>query len=309
MQLLHHPTELKTQGRAVSVAIGVFDGVHVGHRHVLREATVEARRRQGLAVGVTFDRHPQTVIAPASAPLALHPLPHKLHLLEQAGLDATWVIPFDRTFSQQPAEAFIQLMADGFQPLRSIAVGESFVFGRHRGGNVDLLRSWGKRLDFEVRGLPAVQVDGEVASSTRIRELIAAGQLDQASRLLGRPYTVSGRVIAGKQLGRQLGFPTANLDTEGLVLPPDGVHAAWVRMDQLRVAAVLNIGRRPTVDAATARRHFEVHLLDFQGDLYGRELEVEFVSRLRGETRFPSREALQAQIARDAAAARQILCP
>jgi riboflavin kinase/FMN adenylyltransferase len=309
MKVLRTAEELNPQGRLVCGAIGVFDGVHLGHRRVLVTAVEEAAACSGLSVAVTFAGHPQSILNPDHAPQLILPLSLKLRLLEELGFDAVWLIAFDLRFSRQPAASFVSSMVEAFRPLRSISVGDSFVFGSNRSGNVELLRRHAEASGFAVHAHTAVQVGGEVVSSTRIRECIAAGDLAEASVLLGRPYALAGTVVRGQQLGRRLGFPTANVEVTGLVLPPLGVYAARVRLGGRQIAGVLNLGFRPTVSGGETQRHCEVHLLDFAEDLYGQELEVELVKRLRGEVRFPSLEALKGQIELDVASARRQLLP
>lgn len=305
MRVFHTAAELQPAGRKVCVAIGVFDGVHLGHQQVIRQTLTDAEQHEALAVVITFDRHPHTVVAPARVPPSIYSLPQKLQAIEGLGADATWLIRFDETFSRQTGEEFVRTLARDFGHLQSVCVGSEFTFGHRKSGNVALLRQLGTELRFVVHGLAAVALDGQVVSSTRIREAIRSGQIDAASQMLGRGYSLAGRVIKGDQVGRRLGFPTANVDAAGLVLPPQGVYAVHARVGKRLFRAVLNIGVRPTVSSAPALR-VEAHLLDFDGDLYGQELEITFAGKLRDEQKFASIDALQAQIARDVAQARQL---
>jgi riboflavin kinase/FMN adenylyltransferase len=289
------------------VAVGVFDGLHLGHQAVLGRTLADARAHKGLAVAVTFDRHPNAVVAPDRTPPLIQSLSQKLRGLEREGMDLTWLIPFDTAFSRIPAEAFIRDMVRDFGGIRSLCVGRTFTFGYKRGGDLALLERMGREFGFVVRGLAAVPLDGQPISSTRIREAIRAGDLGLTSALLGRPYSVAGRVLRGDQLGRRLGFPTANLDVKGLALPPTGVYAATVQHDGESWHGVLNIGYRPTLGHANPRLHFEVHILDVSAELYDLELEVTFRQRLRDERRFPSLDELREQIGTDIRAARQVL--
>jgi riboflavin kinase/FMN adenylyltransferase len=256
---------------------------------------------------VTFDRHPNSVVAPERTPPPIYSQSQKLGVLESLRVDVTWLIPFDRAFSRIAADVFVRQLARDFAPLHSLAVGAGFTFGHRRGGNLELLNRLGRELEFRVHGLEAINFGGEAVSSTRIREAIRGGDFAAASAMLGRPYSVAGPVTRGDQLGRRIGFATANLAVTDLVLPPDGVYAAEVVLDGRTHPAVLNIGCRPTLRQALATRQFEVHLLEFAGDLYGRELEVVFRLRLRGEQRFESLAELEAQIRRDIEAARVVL--
>lgn len=289
----------------VSLAIGVFDGVHLGHRAVIERTLAEARSRNALAIAVTFDRHPNATLAPDRNPPLLCPLWRKLELLGDLGLDAALVCTFDLEFSRQPAELFLQRLRAGFGSIASISVGSSFCFGHGRGGNLGLIRADGERQGYTVHGLAPVELAGETVSSTRLRELVAEGELARASALLGRPHALCGEVVAGDRIGRQLGFPTANLAVAGLVLPPCGVYAGYVVWEGRRHPAAVNVGRRPTVDGSPSGIRVEAHLPGFAEDLYGRRLGFELHRHLRAEQRFPSREALVAQIGRDVEAVRR----
>jgi riboflavin kinase / FMN adenylyltransferase len=306
MNLIHAAGELQAGERKVCAAIGVFDGVHLGHQQVIRQTMADAEQQEGLAVVITFDQHPNTVVAAARVPPLIYSLPQKLRTIAALGVDTVWLIHFDEAFSRQTGEAFVRALVRDFGHLDSIRVGREFTFGHKRSGNVALLQTLGRELKFVVHGLAAVSLDGQPVSSTRIREAIRAGQLDAASQMLGRAYALAGLVVRGDQMGRQLGFPTANLDVQGLVLPPQGVYAAHLRASGESFRGVLNIGYRPTVQSAAPQLRVEAHLLDFKGDLYGQELEVTFVKKLREEQTFPSLESLRQQIARDVVQARAL---
>jgi len=299
MQTLHSANEFRSGGRKVSVAIGMFDGVHLGHQQLIRQALSDAEQHEGIAVVVTFDRHPNTIVAPDRVPPLIYSQPQKLRAIASLGVDSTIVIPFTREFSVQPADEFIRALTSKLAPVYSICVGSSFVFGHRRSGNVALLQQLGRELNFIVRGIAAVSLDNESVSSTRIRDTVRAGELDRASQMLGRAYALSSVVVRGDELGKKLGFPTANLDVSGLVVPPGGVYAAHAYVNGTRHRAAVNIGVRPTVRSATPELRVEAHLLDFDGDLYGKELELTFVEKLRDERKFASMEELRAQIARD----------
>ncbi|MBI5775369.1 MAG: bifunctional riboflavin kinase/FAD synthetase [Verrucomicrobia bacterium] len=307
MNVIHAASELQPGRRKVCAAIGVFDGVHLGHQQVIRQTLADARQHEGLAVAITFDCHPNTIVAPARTPPMIYSLRQKLRVFKSLGVHTTLVIHFDRAFSQVPGEEFIRNLARDFGGLVSVCVGGEFTFGFQRSGNVALLQTLGKELKFTVHGLAAVALDGQTVSSTRIRDAIQSGNLDAASQMLGRAYTLAGTVVRGDQLGRRLGIPTANVDVAGLVVPPRGVYAihAGVRGGR-RHRAVLNIGVRPTLANPAPRLQVEAHLLDFDGELYGEELEITFVEKLREEQKFPSVEALTAQIRADIAAARLV---
>lgn len=306
MNIIHAAGELEAGAQKVCAAIGVFDGVHLGHQQVIRQALADAEQQEALAVVITFDCHPSTVVAPGRVPPLIYPLHKRLRAIETLGVDTTLLIHFDEAFSRQAGDVFVRELAAGLGHIHSICVGSNFTFGHKRGGDVALLRKLGEEHRFIVHGLAAVSLDGRPVSSTRIRESILSGQLDEAGQMLGRAYTLSGPVRRGDQLGRQIGFPTANLDATGLALPPSGVYAVHAHVLGKSHRAVLNIGCRPTVKSSWPELRVEAHLLDFDGDLYDQELEMTIVTKMREEQKFPSLAALQEQIGRDITAARSV---
>lgn len=307
MQLVRQPQDLRNSKRRVCLAIGVFDGVHLGHQEVIRRTCEDAARCEAHSLVVTFDRHPSAIVAPDRMPPMIQTSAQRLRALQSTGVEAVWLIPFDRQFSQKTGEVFVRELVREFPVLTSVSVGSDFVFGHRRSGNLALLRQMGSEMGFEANGLAPVVLDGEVVSSTRIRQAIAAGRMEQAGGMIGRPWALGGIVERGAQLGRKLGFPTANLDTSGMVLPPPGVYAVEATVDGKARLGVMNLGLRPTVDQEAAVLRAEVHLLDFDGDLYGRELEVRVVEKLRDEQKFAGVELLKEQIARDIGQARALL--
>jgi riboflavin kinase/FMN adenylyltransferase len=304
MIIIRTTSELPPGKGKLSLAIGFFDGVHLGHQQIIRQTLADARQHDATALVITFDRHPNTVVAPERAPLLIYSLSQKLRMIETLGVDVLWLIGFDTGFSRQTGEQFVRRLHQDLGPIRSICVGANFLFGYRRSGNVDLLRKLGAELKFVVHGVAAVALDGKAVSSTRIRQAILAGQLDAANQMLGRPYALSGKVIPGDGLGRKLGFATANIDAAGLVLPPKGVYAVRADVCGKIFRAVLNMGYRPTLKKATPQVRVEAHLLDFQGELYGKELGIEFVEKLRDERKFASLDELRHQIDLDVVEAR-----
>lgn len=295
MRLLRTFAELPVQSH---LAIGVFDGVHLGHQRVLNAA----RAAGAPAIALTFDPHPMRILRPDQAPPLLTSTEHKLALFRQLGFDACLLINFDKAFSETPAEKFIEQIAT----CRQVCVGTRFHFGHGRTGTVALMEQLAPRYGFAVKEIKSVlTADGEMISSTAVRQHVLAGNLDRATAMLGRHFSILGTVEHGDHRGHQLGFPTANLNPRNAALPPDGVYAVRVRLANTSLNGVVNIGVRPTF-GGTARR-LEVHILDFNRDLYGQELEVEFVKPLRGERQFATVAELQAQIAADVQAGRQIL--
>lgn len=307
MRLIHLANELDQGNRKVCLAIGVFDGVHLGHQQIIRQTIADARLHDALAVVITFDRHPNSVVAPDRVPPLIYSASQKINAINALGADAMWEIQFDRKFSEKSGESFVHELMRDFGKIHSICVGAEFVFGHRRSGNVDLLKKLGRELNFHVHGLAAVSLDGQVVSSTRIREAIRAGNFDDASQMLGRPYAICGKVISGDGLGRQFGFPTANLDVTHLILPPNGVYAAATKLSGQFYRAALNIGFRPTLGSSEPQLRVEAHLLDFDANLYGAELEIEPGVKLRDERKFSSKDQLRRQIGLDVAEVRSII--
>lgn len=306
MDIIAQASELRPAGRPVCVAIGFFDGVHLGHQHIIRQTITDATQHDGISLVITFDRHPNTVVAPDRAPSLIYPLSKKLLTIERIGVDSTLLLHFDAPFSKVTGEDFIRQLVKDLRSMKSLSVGVNFVFGHQRGGNVDLLKVLGQELGFGVNAMASLSLDGKPVSSTRVRATLDRGELQSVSQMLGRPYSLCGTVIQGDRLGRQIGFPTANLNVEGLALPPGGVYAALAHVHGAKYHAVLNLGHRPTINQTLPPMRVEAHLLRFSGDLYNQPLELEFVGKLRDEQKFPSLAALQEQIAHDITAAEHL---
>ena len=300
MEVLRDLASLGSLRGPVYLAIGIFDGVHRGHQALIEEAKADAKKTGGTAVVMTFEPHPMMFFQRSEPPLRLSSPRHKELLLERQGVTHLAVLPFEASRAGQTAEEFVEDLRGACRPLGGIVVGADWKFGKGRGGDVALLKRLG---GFEVDGIPAVAIGGEVISSTAIRLAVARGDLAFAEKALGRPYAVMGKVLPGRKLGGTIGFPTANIETDGFQLPPDGVYAARVRIGERSFAGIANLGVRPTV-SHDAKRVLEVHLFDFDGNLYGVEVEVEFVRFVREERRFGSVDELRDQIARDIAAVR-----
>ncbi|HEY8218380.1 MAG TPA: bifunctional riboflavin kinase/FAD synthetase [Acidimicrobiia bacterium] len=299
------------------VTIGAYDGVHLGHQAVLRLVRELADARGLAATCLTFDRHPAEVVRPESAPKLLTTLEQKLELIAATGyVDTTCVLTFDEKRSHEPAEEFVrEVLVEGLRA-RLVVVGVDFHFGYRRHGNVALLEQMGRELGFEVLGLGLVPVEGDPGgvpySSTAIRELLAAGDVAGAARLLGRPprpHEVRGTVEHGDGRGRELGFPTANIGVPNRIcLPADGIYAGtYVDAEGVERPCAISLGRRPTFYEGADRSLLEAHLLDFDGDLYDEPAKVRFVDRIRAEERFDSVDALVAQMRRDVEDARAVL--
>lgn len=295
-----------------AVTIGKFDGVHIGHHRMIDQLLETARESSLVPTVLTFDRNPLSVIAPAACPPSLISNDQKLELLDGLGVAVTVMLTFDRAFSEQTAEEFIERALVRALRAKVVSAGPDFRFGHGGKGNIALLEEVGRRDGFEVRHFPLVERDGRRVSSSWVRELLAEGNVREAGALLGRPPSVRGTVVFGDQRGRTLGFPTANLDPdpEGFI-PADGVYAAWARVDGERHPAAVSIGNNPTFDGVPAHQ-VEAHLFASDArpldlDLYGTTIEVDFVDRIRGMEKFDGVDALVARIGADVEDARRIL--
>jgi len=300
-----------TDERAV-ITIGAYDGVHLGHRAVIDQVKRRAAELGAKSVVVTFDRHPASVVRPESAPRLLTGPELKMELLESTGIDAVVVVPFTPDQAAESPESFVDRVLVNCLKTCAIVVGEDFHFGRHRDGNVDLLRKIGAEADFDVEPIRLVQrLDGidEPVSSTAIRRALAGGDITRANSMLGRPYEVRGEVFTGDQRGRLLGFPTANVGVPaGMCLPADGVYAGFYERPNGDVhGCAINLGRRPTFYEHADASLLEAHLLDVDVDLYGEAARVRFAHFLRSERKFDGVDALVTQLGHDVAHARDLL--
>lgn len=287
------------------VTIGVFDGVHRGHQHLIEQLVREAHQSDRLAVVLTFFPHPDVVLRGLTGRYYLSQPDERAALMLALGVDFVVTHPFNIGIRQMRAAAFVDQLLLHLK-MSELWVGEDFAMGFHREGNVAFLREEGVRKDFSVNAIPLVQTENSAITSTRIREALLLGSVEDARALLGRPYSVSGEVIHGDARGRTIGFPTANIDIwDSQVLPSNGVYAGYAIIDNQRFMAVTNIGVRPTFEGQTVR--VEAHILDFADDIYGKMLTFEFEKKLRGEKKFSGLEALMAQIQEDVAATRVVL--
>ena len=298
MKVLHSLEDARALA-GVALALGNFDGVHLGHRALFKEAA-----RHGRPGALTFDPHPGKVLQPDLAPRLITPLPRKLQLLEAAGLDVVVVLPFSLGFARTPARDFEAMLFDRAR-LKAVVVGRDYTYGAQRTGTVAILREAAAARGVAVAVVEPLTVGGVVASSSRIREYILEGRVGAAQALLGRAFDLDGVVVKGDGRGRSIGWPTANVDTHGELLPASGVYAVRVRASDGWHGGAANIGTKPTFGGSAVT--VEVHLLDWSGDLYGQEVRVEFLERLRAERRFASVSELTAQIQRDVEAARVVL--
>jgi riboflavin kinase / FMN adenylyltransferase len=280
------------------VSVGSFDGVHLGHQYLLAELVEWARRENAPAVVVTFRKHPREVMLNIEIP-SLNTPEHKLRLLAKAGIDAVIMLDFDERLQQLTAGEFMRDCIRDAVGARAMLVGFNNRIGKDGEGTFDMLREIGREVGIEVREGERVEVSGEAMSSSAIRRHVANGDFLWARKMLGRPYSIVGTVIAGDRRGRTIGFPTANIPLKGLAFPPLGVYGVRVKVAGDWHLGAANIGTRPTVDPDRREPLLEVHVLDFSGDLYGREIDVEFLFHVREERRFEGLEALKAQLARD----------
>jgi riboflavin kinase/FMN adenylyltransferase len=302
MRIVRGLESVPPEPRPSAVALGVFDGVHLGHRAILGTALTRARAGGLEAVVCTFDPHPMEVLQPDRAPRPITTLDERLTLIAATGVDAVVVLAFTRELASVEPEAFVKDVLLGRLRAREIVVGYDHRFGRGARGDARLLQALGDRFGFTAHVVPPMTVQGEAVSSTGIRAALQRGDVDTAARALGRPYSIAGPVTAGAGRGRTLGFPTANIEAERPVLLARGVYRARLHVDDRQHAAVVNIGVRPTFGETVLA--VEAHLLDFSGDLYGRRVRLDVLERLRDEMRFASVEDLKAQVARDIAATR-----
>jgi riboflavin kinase/FMN adenylyltransferase len=305
MELIRGLSGNRRRGAGCVLTIGTYDGIHLGHQALLARLKEHAKQRGAPAVLLTFEPMPREFLAPNDPPARLTSLRERWRILSGARLDYLWLLRFGEALRNLPGEAFAQFLARELRP-RLVVVGHDFRFGRHGEATALVLAAAGTRLGFDVDVLDPVMLDGERISSSGVRAALACGDFERARRWLGRPWSMRGRVRPGKRLGRDLGFPTANLPLERRRAPVAGIFAVRVHgVGSAALPGVASLGTRPTVVGVETL--LEAHVFDFCEDLYGREIEVEFVAKLRDEARFATLEALTAQMRRDAADARRIL--
>ena len=291
----------QTAPSPTALTIGNFDGVHLGHRALLARLRTVSARENLLPAALTFEPHPREFFARETAPARLSTLREKLELIAEEGVALTYVCRFNSRFAALSAEEFIEHILVGSLRVKHLIVGDDFRFGAGRRGNFSLLREAGERYGFQVEAIDGVTVEGERASSSAVRNALAEGRLDGATHLLGRPYSIDGRVVHGDKMGRQLGFATANIRIKHDKPPLLGVFVAEVLgLSDKPLQGVANLGFRPSA-AQVARPLLEVHLFDFSADIYGRHINVRFLHKLRNEMKFPNLDALKVQIAADVA--------
>lgn len=305
MLIVQGLTALPADRRPAAVALGTFDGIHLAHARILQFTVARAREMGGAAVACTFDPHPAVILRPDRAPAPIAPLEENLSRIAGHGIDVAFVIPFTVEFSRMEAEQFVADVLEGKLGAREVVVGFNHTFGRGARGTPTMLRELGPRHGFTTHVLPPLQVEGQAVSSTAVREALREGDVALASRFLGRPYSISGTVRRGAGRGRTLGFPTANLRPDRPLLLAAGVYLCRASWPGGMAPGVVNVGYRPTF--GESEYWVEAHFLDFAGDLYDRVVSLEFLDRLRAEVKFPSVEALIAQVRADIETARKAL--
>jgi len=304
MQVEEELASLSTNKNTV-LTIGVFDGVHLGHKYLISQLKERARQQDLLAGVVTFRQHPQEILSPHTRLPFLTDLAEKINLLKNEGIEVIIALSFTHELAQVSARQFLSLLKKHLR-MRGLVTGPDFALGRDREGNADALQALGQDMNFSITVIPPVMINGEVVSSTAIRKALADGDMNKVHNLIGRPFSLHGRVIPGAGRGVELGFPTANLDVDPKqALPADGIYVTRVDIDSKAYQSVTNIGKRPTFGGT--KRTVEVYVLDYHGNLYSHELKIDFIQRLRDEKQFDTVEELKRQVAEDAKQGRAIL--
>lgn len=306
MQIVNEMTNLNVNFSGIAIALGTFDGIHIGHQKIISRAVELAKQINGTSVVFTFSNHPLSVVAPERCPLQIITQDYKAELIQALGVDVLLTIPFTSQFLQLSAAQFISLILKNLSP-KHIVVGPNYFFGYKRSGTPEMLLLAGTQHGFNVEIHPTVYINDTIVSSTLIRQMITTGNVDQAAHLLGRPFKIKGIVIHGAKRGRELGYPTINLEVANqLVLPADGVYAVSLTIENTQYNGIANIGNNPTFNGID--RRLEVHILDFAGNLYGQSVAISFLKHIRGQITFSSPAELKLQICQDIRAA-QIYFP
>ncbi len=306
MEIINQEKDFPRPFKKPVLTIGNFDGVHLGHQRIFRQVRERAKEIGGETIVYTFDPHPLTILDPQRPLLLITSLKEKLRLIKEAGIDVVICAPFSKEFADLTPEDFVKKILYEQLRIQYLFVGHDYNFGKDRRGNIALLQEMGSKLGFQVEVVEPVRVDGEVVSSTRIREFIQQGLMEEAAKMLGRFYLLQGQVIPGHGRGAKiLGFPTANIKPDSSLLPQPGIYATWSFYEGKRYASVANLGWNPTF--ADQKFSIEVHIINFHQDIYGKNLRVEFVKRLRGEITFSSPEELIEQIKQDILTAQRVL--
>ncbi|MFV0338439.1 MAG: bifunctional riboflavin kinase/FAD synthetase [Chthoniobacterales bacterium] len=310
MNILHTPEELATLGSPIVLAAGVFDGVHLGHAKVIETARQVSTKITGATpVVMSFSQHPAQVLRPDRAPKMLYGKHLKNRYLADLGIHTLLELPFTREFAELSALDFLKLLCTEKSQVAAICIGSDWTFGKARSGTLQTLREHAESFNFQVHEVPAATLDNKIISSTRIRSALSQGDIDEAKNCLGRPYSIFGKVIHGRGIGKKLHFPTANIQPDIEIFLKNGVYAGYVINDEHAHPhpAVANIGLRPSIDDKTQTPTLEVHLLDYSGDLYEKNFEIRFIARLRDEKKFASLDNLRTAITQDIQQAHKLL--
>ena len=308
MKIIKDVSEITQEFRDSIVTIGNFDGVHLAHQNIFNKVVTEARNRNRKSIVITFDPHPKKVLHPERSPFFLiTSLDEKLKYIGDTGIDAVVLIEFSLELAKVTAEEFVKNILWDKLHIKKIFIGHDYAFGRGKGGNEEYLKSLGDRLGFHVEVVDAIMVDDIIISSTKTRNAILDGNVKLAERLLGRFYNLGGTIVKGYQRGTGIGFPTANIEPEKVLIPGRGVYAVIVEIEEERHPGVVNVGFNPTF--ANEKLSIEAHLIDFKGNIYGKNLDISFVDRIRDEMKFENPESLTKQINKDVDGAREILAP
>ena len=306
MKVVYGIENLPSSDKKRVVTVGFFDGVHKGHQAVIKEAVKEAQRQKAESAALTFEPHPLEVLKPGSHPAILTNIRLKAKLIEALGIDIFLVVRFTKKLAQLSPRQFIDQVLVGELRAATIVVGENFKFGRGQGGDISFLKSYGEQRNLKVVAVPSLKVKGKAVSSTLLRQLLSEGDLKAVQEIQGRYPQITAKVVRGRGEGTSLGFSTANLEiTENSSLPAKGVYAGYIRLNGIEKACAIYVGTSPTFDLK--ERRLEVHIFNFEGNLYGQQVDVEFKAKIRNERKFPDREALAAQIKKDVAKAKLVL--
>lgn len=307
MKIVRKIEKLGTVKEPVVIAAGTLDGIHIGHKKVIETAVTHARKTNSSAWVLTFDPHPKRTLQSDDSPLLLTSLSHKLRLIEALDIDGCLLISFDRELRSLSPEEFVAQLSEAIPGLSEIVAGENWTFGREADGTIELLRELGAKYQFTVTAVEPVLFEQHPVSSTRIRDAVVNGRLDEAQSMLGRPFSILGTVVEGHKIGRELGYPTANIVSGGEITPPPGIYAVYAIINGRRHNGVAYYGSRPTFDDETHDLTLEIHLFDGFFELYSHEMEVFFVRYIRSDQQFDSRGQLIATIEADCQKAREIL--
>ncbi len=307
MKVIQGINKIKHPFKKAVVTVGIFDGVHIGHQFILKKVIWRAKRIKGKSVVVTFNPHPLKILNPHNPPALLTSLNHRINLIARLGVGVCLVVNFTKRFCCLSPQNFIKNTLVRKIGMREIFVGNNFRFGCKQEGGIELLRVMGERFGFKVNCVNILKSRRSIISSTQIRLLIERGKINEAAHFLGRSVSILGTVIEGSARGRWIGYPTANVDPHQEAIPPSGVYAVEVKIGRREFFGILNIGTRPTFSLAKKKPAIEVHIFNFKEDIYGRELEISFIRKLRGERKFLSSQQLAEQIERDCLKAKRLL--